>query len=205
MTDQPDAPITITDVIEAPDRLTTTLVLPDDQSVTFRLLRADDGVLLGQYFNGLSDETRQRFGPHPLDQATANQLCATLNYAETLPFVVVDHDQIIAYIILLPGLKDFDAVRFEQAGYPLAADKDCTIAPSVADAYQNRGLGKCATRQAITVAKRLDRRWLILLGGTQASNARAVHFYHKLGFETISTFEYPVGVLNYNMRLGLAD
>jgi hypothetical protein len=44
---------------------------------------------------------------------------------------------------------------------------------------------------------------MLLLGGTQASNQRAMHFYAKHHFRTIGSFEEPVGVLNYDMLLEL--
>ena len=41
---------------------------PEGTPYTLRLLANDDGERLGLYFEGLSAETRRRFGPHPLDR-----------------------------------------------------------------------------------------------------------------------------------------
>ena len=55
----------------------------------------------------------------------------------------------------------------------------------------------------LQVAREHGRRRLVLLGGTQATNERAMHFYRKLGFRTVGTFEHPRGAQNYDMLLEL--
>lgn len=180
--------------------------LPSGDTVHFRTLAAADAPALGRYFADLSGDTRQRFGPHPLDQATADQLCATIDPSRALRLVATtqaDPPVIIAYFILLLGVTDGERDRYEQAGLRLDPHRTATLAPSVADAYQNQRLGSPLLQHTIDVARRLGRTRLILLGGTQATNERAVHFYHKHGFHTVQAFEYPAGCLNYDMLLDL--
>ena len=183
--------------------IATRLALPSGVAVMFRPLLPEDSQLLGDYFQSLSAETRQRFGPHPLDRSTADQLCATLNYAEVLRLIVVTTDQVIAYFILQLSVTEHEQRRYAERGLSLDPATDCTCAPCVADAYQAQGVGSAVMPLVVDVARRLGRRWLVLLGGTQASNQRALHFYRKHGFQTVGTFEYPAGILNEDMRLAL--
>jgi ribosomal protein S18 acetylase RimI-like enzyme len=72
----------------------------------------------------------------------------------------------------------------------------------VSDEFQNRGLGSLMMKHVIAVARRLGRRRMILSGGTQATNARAIHFYQKHGFRKVGEFETP-GMNNFDMVLEL--
>lgn len=170
---------------------------------TFRPLAPTDGPALGRYFLGLSDETRRRFGPHPLDQATADRLCAAIDPRDTLRMVAClpagAGEEIVAYIILRLGVTDSERSRY--AGYGIALDPagDCTVAPSVADALQGQGLGSLLMPLLLAVARQIGRRRAVLLGGTQATNQRAVHFYRKHGFREAGAFEHPPGAWNYDM------
>jgi GNAT superfamily N-acetyltransferase len=73
----------------------------------------------------------------------------------------------------------------------------------VADAFQNQGVGSLLMARLIQIARRLGCKRMVLLGGTQAANHRAVHFYQKHGFRTVGTFEWPAGCDNYDMLLEL--
>jgi len=182
--------------------LVTTISAANGAPLTLRPLAANDGLRLGAYFVGLSAATRRRFGPHPLDAATAARLCASLNPAQILRMVATigDEEEIVAYLILQLGVTEHEQARYATAGLSLDPALDCTVAPSVADAYQNLGIGSPCLAALIDMARDLGRRWMVLLGGVQATNERAVHFYRKHGFETVGSFEYPVGVANLDMR-----
>jgi GNAT superfamily N-acetyltransferase len=167
-------------------------------------LAAEDGAALGRYFEGLSAETRGRFGPHPLDTATASLLCQNLNPQEILRFVAWHQAEIVAYAILEWRSNPPEMERYQAQGIALDPALDCTVAPSVADAYQNQGLGTPMLQALIQTARQQGRRYMVLMGGTQASNARAIHFYEKLGFQHLIRFEYPPSFWNHDMWLTLA-
>jgi diamine N-acetyltransferase len=200
-------PLTPAEIEANPLSIAKTFQMASGAPVTVRPLLNSDTAALGAYFLGLSEETTRRFGPHPLDQATADYLCATINVAEALRLVAVvpgpAGDEIIAYFILLLDVTKYELARYAQCGIALHSQTDCTVAPSVADLYQNSGLGSPCFQHLIELARRLGRQRMLLLGGTQASNHRAIHFYAKHGFRTIGSFEYPVGVLNDDMLLEL--
>jgi len=177
---------------------------PNGAEYTVRLLAADDAERLGAYFVGLSDETRRRYGPHPFDYPTAAEFCANLNPAQTQRYVAVNaDDQIMAYMILEMGISEHEIERYASQGISLDSARDCLLAPSVADAYQNRGVGTPIARQVIASARAQGRRYLVLMGGVRAFNTLGIHFYKKLGFQQIADFEHPAGVMNHDMKLDL--
>ena len=199
-------PLSLADMHADPTRVTAQFQLSTGQPLTFRPLAADDAALLGQYFLGLSAETRRRFGPHALDQAAADQLCAEHDSLDALRMIaVLDAPQlaVIAYLILLRGVTEHDARRYQAHGRLLDPRTTCTVAPSVADAWQSQGLGPRLLGALIDVARRLGARTIVLMGGVQASNTRAVRLYQRLGFQQTATFEHPDDVLNYDMLLEL--
>jgi GNAT superfamily N-acetyltransferase len=179
----------------------------DDAAVEFRTVRATDVQILGDYFQNLSAETKRRYGPHPFDRETAKQLCESTDPADTLRMVAIlgsgAKQRVIAYFILILGIRLDDVARYEKLDMPLQPKTDCTLAPSVADDFQAKGLGSTLMERLIENAKTLGRTRMVLWGGTQATNDRAIHFYHKHGFRTVGEFQEPLGFNNYDMILDL--
>jgi diamine N-acetyltransferase len=200
-------PITVSEIQSNPGCIAASLSTPSGLQVTFRPLVAGDAAILGAYFVGLSQETRRCFAPHAFDQATADRLCAAIDYAATIAMVATVPDgpqeRVVAYFICVPGVAPVERERYARAGVPLDSETDCTVAPSVADAYQDRGLGSCLMGHLILVARQLGRQRLVLMGGVQATNARAIHYYQKHGFRMVNTFESPAGFFNHDMMLSL--
>ena len=160
-----------------PEYLITTVALRTGEQAALRPLQPEDAVRLGAYFAGLSAETRARYGPHPFDQATADTICATLDPADILRMVAtVPHDgdeRIIAYFLLKHGVWDKDRERYEHLGIPLDPETDSTLAPSVADDYQNQGVGNLMMRHILRAAALLGRRRVVLWGVATLATAAA--------------------------------
>jgi diamine N-acetyltransferase len=182
----------------------------DGTRVLFRPLTPADAAILGRYFCGLSQDTISRYGPHPFDQATADKLCAEINYEDTIRMIAVEGEggaaEIIAYFIFQPNIPPGEVERYARAGIALDPRQGCLVAPSVADAHQNRGLGTPLMRHMFALAKRLGFTRMVLMGGVYQTNERAVHYYRKLGFRDIGiTFENPPdsGRISYDMHVAL--
>jgi ribosomal protein S18 acetylase RimI-like enzyme len=166
--------------------------------VTFRFLAPGDAPLLAAYFRGLSAASRAFFGPHPLDDETAARVCAEHD-PRTLRIVGVADGAIVAYAILLLDITEHEEARFRDRGLPLDRATDATVAPSVADALQGRGVGRALMEHAIDRATAHGRDRIVLLGGVQAANVRAVRLYERLGFVRAGEFEHPPGCVNVDM------
>ncbi len=189
------------DLDRDPKQAATTATLSNGQTAHIRLLSAGDANMLGAYFLGLSDTTRGFYGPHPFDQATADKICGEIHHADTLRMLAVTEEdgqeRIVAYFIALFGIRDDDRTRYDKLGIELDSTTDCTLAPSVADDYQNTGVGSLVMIQLIDVLRRCGRKRLVLFGGVQERNARGVHFYKKFGFQKVGEFMSKMN--NYDM------
>ena len=131
-----------TDLHRNPHLFNREIALKDDVALLARLHLASDEDALGRYFTGLSAATRRVYGPHAFTVEQAQKFCREIDYAHTLRFVAeTAANELVAYFVLRLGALDSDIERYARYGHPLAPDTDCTLAPSVADAYQEKGLG----------------------------------------------------------------
>jgi ribosomal protein S18 acetylase RimI-like enzyme len=172
-------------------------------NLPYLLRRLDKGDFdnLSSYVNSLSAETRKRFGPHAFDKQSmvdfyrANDL--------RLGYIAVDleTDAIVAYAIIKRGCLEHDSARLESYGLILDQEQDSSFAPSVADSRQGQGLGSSLLQFIIADLKTRNINRILLWGGVQADNERAIHYYQKNGFTRLGQFEHNGS--NYDMILSL--
>ncbi|MGQ1783515.1 GNAT family N-acetyltransferase [Saccharicrinis sp. GN24d3] len=148
------------------------------------------------YLKTLSEETRKRFGPHPFDEHTAWLVCSG-GYKNCMAYICLNDVLVVGYAIVKQGYVPGDRNRY--IGYPITlSDRhDYTLAPSVADAYQSRGVGSLLLEFVLEDLRKRGAYKIILWGGVQASNLKAVNFYYKHGFRKVGEFEYYGN--NYDM------
>ncbi len=141
------------------------------------------------YFARLSNQTRRYFGPHAFDRQTViDRVCS----GDLLGFVAIDqvNGELAAYTVVKPGYLDFEMERLASYGLVFDGESDYTIAPSVADAYQSKGLGSRFFAFVLAQLRDRDGKKVVLWGGVQTENTRAYHFYLKQGFEVLGEFEH---------------
>lgn len=161
----------------------------------------DDSDALADYFESLSAQTRARFQPHPLTRDSARAIC---NALENPParFCLRQRDSMIGYFIVTPRMPVHEIERFARVGIGLEAGRDFAFAPSVADAHQGRGLASLAMPHLMAIARKQGARSLVLLGGTQETNAQGIRFYERFGFQRCGG--YYTDVFNHDMQLVLS-
>jgi len=156
---------------------------------------------LVHYLTHLSDESKSRFGPHAFTNEIIEQLYNDPGNYKLFVAKNTEDKSIIAYAIIKMGWLDFEFPRLNSYGLK-NEQGDCTLAPSVADAWQSRGIGSNFMEYLIDHLKNTYQiRRIFLWGGVQSSNTRAVNLYKKFGFRTLGQFEYHG--LNDDMLLEL--
>ena len=178
-----------------------TLRLSNGKVVNIKRLVAEDLDNLIEYFQNLSDENKKRFGPHSFEKMAVERLVEASN--EYVAYIARDisNGYIEAYAILKKGLLDSDVVRLKSYGITPEIGTDITYAPSVSGAWQSTGLGHQMFQFIITDLKSSGIKRVVLWGGVQADNDKALGFYNKNGFRKLGEFDY--NGLNYDMMLEL--
>ena len=163
----------------------------DGRTVTIRPLKQSDKDSLYDYLQNLSAESRSRFGPHLFDQPTINNICNQPD-KDTQRFIAVDESSslIVAYMLIKQGMIEADQQRYAQRNQFFHHDTTVTYAPSVADDWQSAGLGTVMVNIIENELKQGGICHIVLWGGVQATNLKALNFYKKKGYQFIASFWY---------------
>ncbi|MBU1008653.1 MAG: GNAT family N-acetyltransferase [Bacteroidetes bacterium] len=167
------------------------LALLHDDSLSIRLLFVEDHEKLLHYLQGLSRETKSRFGPHAFDREAISTIFAEKNDLHQA-YIAIEKStaDIIAYALLRKGWLPYDKARLSAYGLAEDPEHDCTFAPSVADAWQGKGLGSAVFTFVLNEIRSAGIRRILLWGGVQATNQRACGFYQRHGFRELGRFEH---------------
>jgi diamine N-acetyltransferase len=163
--------------------------LRNGKSVEIRLVNQPDKDALYNYLQLLSPESRSRFGPHSFDWRTIH---AIFDRPDTTiqRYVAIDeaNNDIIAYMLIKQGMIKEDQQRYAERNQFFDEADTVTFAPSVADAWQSSGLGSVMAAFIEDELRKKNIQRIILWGGVQATNLKAVNFYKKLNYQFISSF-----------------
>jgi ribosomal protein S18 acetylase RimI-like enzyme len=167
------------------------VTLKNNKTVLVRCLEPGDKQSLYNYLQLLSPESRSRFGPHPFDWST---ICAIFDHRDEsiTRYIAVSESEnaVVAYMLIKQGMIEADQQRYSERNQFFEHDKTVTFAPSVADAWQSSGLGSAMTAYIEKELRNRGINKIILWGGVQASNLKAVNLYKKAGYEFIASFWY---------------
>lgn len=173
--------------------------LHNKKQVSIRQLQPGDAGALFTYLQGLSVESRSRFGPHAFDKETVCNICnGQIPRWECYIALDNSNDNIVAYMLICQGLIDWDVKRYAQRNISFDTTSTVTFAPSVGDGWQGTGLGTLMNNFIESELKKRGIKSIVLWGGVQASNEKAVNFYQKHHYQYISTFRND-GMDNFDM------
>lgn len=171
----------------------------DNRQVYLRKLQPTDFDKLFIYLQHLSEGTKRRFGPHLFDRRSIIDFYSTAEFYSGYIAIDIESTEIIAYAIIKIGYLEHDASRLQSYGITLNHSTDCTFAPSVADAWQSCGVGNSLFQFILSDLRAAEVKRIILWGGVQMDNEKAVNYYKKNGFKILGEFYYNGG--NYDMVL----
>lgn len=163
----------------------------------FRQAQTADAEAIATYFCKLGAASKKRFGPHAFELASIRHILQDTSAFLVFIAIHLPSDEVAAYAVLKKGSLQHD--RHRLIGYGITPDEetDCTLAPSVADAWQHAGVGSELHHFIENELLQAGFRRIILWGGVQADNYPAVRFYQKHQYQLLGEFEY--NGLNYDM------
>ena len=177
----------------------------NNQDFVFRALNKNDAEMLGAFFESLSQQTRAKFGPHPLTADYASSyLCEKLGMDKVSRFVIASPKDLVGYFIVDFNHYPHEKTRYLSYGIDLDFSVDPVFAPCIHDQYQSQGLASLAMQALLQILGKTAIRSLVLMGGTQLPNAVARNFYKKFDFQELGEFYTKHnGLNNVDMRLVL--
>jgi GNAT superfamily N-acetyltransferase len=199
--------LTLARVFAHPEVVTYIVESPAFGHAILRPLTTHDVDALALFLSGLSLQT-QRFSIFPsYDRTTAQALCEAINRYDKLRFVleVLPAPQIAGLFEFSFALPAGDIQRYTSYGVPLDERTDCRFGPTIADSYQNLGIGSRVFPHLKEVAKRFGKGRMILWGGVLRDNARAIRFYEKQGFRRVGAFVDDDGLELLDMILEFTE
>ena len=165
------------------------------------IAKKSDAEAIVNYYNQLSEASKQKFAPHPF--TTAYLEGQILESKEYIAFIAKDSgtNKVIGYAITQLWVFDYDIQRWGNYGQSIqnVSKEYACFAPSVADAAQHTGIGQQLLEQSIAELKVKGYKYIILWGGVKCTNIPALRFYLKNGFKLMGHFDYEGG--NYDMLL----
>jgi len=184
--------LTLAEIARNPTKFVIHFVLATGEQLILRPLIASDVEKLARFFTALSPESRRLSTFASYDRATAQELCDAIARYDKLRFAVVGasapEQPIVGLMEFSFDLTSGDVFRYTKIDYPLNPATDCRFGPTLADDWQNRGVGSLLLPPLWEIARRFGRTRVILWGGVLADNARAIRFYEKNGFRLVGRF-----------------
>jgi ribosomal protein S18 acetylase RimI-like enzyme len=180
------------------------LHLVDGTELTLRPLTAIDVAALADFLAALSPESRRLSSFVGYDESTAQELCDAIGRYDKLRFVVTTCSGLIVGLLEFSlSITPTDQARYRLAGITIDATTDCRFGPTLADDYQDRGLGSTLWPVVVQLTQLIGRSRILLWGGVLADNARAIHYYTKHGFHYVGEFVDQTGNTSLDMMLDL--
>jgi RimJ/RimL family protein N-acetyltransferase len=183
--------LTLTQIATNPQLLTATLTTRGGEKLRVRPLEAADAPKLAEFLAGLSEETRRFSTFSSYDIAAAQEMCDAIARYDKLRFVVENSASIVGLLEFSFAIMETDIARYEKYGIMLDAATDCRFGPTLADEYQNKGVGTLVLPFIVDAARKFGKTRIILWGGVFADNARAIRYYEKNGFRWLGKFRFP--------------
>ncbi len=199
--------LTLATIAENPDDFSTRFELATGEQLILRPLIPGDVEKLARFLADLSPESRRLSTFSSYDRATARELCDAIARYDKLRFAVVEQtapdEPIVGLLEFSFDLTAGDILRYTKHNSPLNPATDCRFGPTLADEWQNRGIGSLLLPPLFAVARRFGRTRIILWGGVLADNARAIRYYAKNGFVHVGNFRNDEGLACCDMIVTL--
>ncbi|MBI3961076.1 MAG: GNAT family N-acetyltransferase [Chloroflexi bacterium] len=200
-------PLTLDAVARNPENFTTPISLATSQTLLLRPLLPSDVEKLARFLADLSPQSRRLSTFSGYDQTAAQELCDAIARYDKLRLALVEislsEQPIVGLLEFSFDLTSGDISRYANYGFPLNPGTACRFGPTLADGWQNRGVGSLLLPAVWAIARRFERNRVILWGGVLADNAGAIRFYEKNGFRHVGRFVNGDGQLCCDMIVTL--
>ncbi|MDD3475038.1 MAG: GNAT family N-acetyltransferase [Candidatus Dojkabacteria bacterium] len=196
--------LTLQDFEQNSKQYTREVQTQSGENITFRPLLHSDLDRLTSFLENLSTDTRRLSTFDSYDKVTATELCNAINKYDKLRFVLESQSkEIVGLIEFTLDIPQNVIDKYITYGLKLNTEYTCRFGPTLADKYQDQGLGSLIFPYVVKIAKLLGRKHIILYGGVFADNTRAIKYYEKHRFRIAGKYNNDDGVENLDMILDI--
>lgn len=175
-------------------------VFYNDKKFICRDLDQNDDKKLYYFLRSLSKKTISKSFVNCDLKNTAKSFCNDIGKYDKHRYVLLNNqDSIVALFEFSLDLPDGDIKRYQKYNDIPDINKICRWGLTIADDYQNIGIGTFTFPLMKEITKKLNKEYIILYGGVYLNNERAIHFYKKLGFIELGTFKDVNGIKSMDM------
>ena len=196
--------LTLQDFEQNPEKYTWELRAHSEEKITLRPLLHSDIKGLTTFLENLSTETRRLSTFDSYDKVTATELCDAINKYDKLRFVLeFQSKKIVGLVEFTLDIPQNVVDTYATYGFTLDTDYTCRFGPTLANKYQNQGLGSLLFPYVTKIAKLLGKKYIILYGGVLANNLHAIKYYEKHGFKITGKYNNDNGDETLDMILNI--
>lgn len=205
------APLRLPQIAADPALLMWDLRLPDGRAACLRPLLPGDQAALASFYAGLRAQTRHFYdvpGEAGAVAELAAEQCAAIGRYDKLRLVLdvsqgPDAPRFGGIFEFSLDLVAADVERYAGYGLALQPGADIRYGLCLADEFQGKGNASAVQLYCQQAAMALGAQRLILWGGVYGSNAPAIAFYRRVGFQPAGRFVNRDGVACVDMILAL--
>lgn len=192
-------------IAKNPKKYAYEIDVPSGEKLIIRPLEKEDEEKLAQLFKNLSENTKNFYTSEEPFETRAKEHIDAINKYDKLRFVLekTDLNEIIGLFEFSFDIPPNDISRFENYAIKLTSNTDCRIGPLLKDEYQSKGFGSLVLPAILNIAKQFNKKRVILWGGVNKNNAKAIRFYEKNGFKNLGSFINQNKIECYDMLLNL--
>lgn len=200
--------LSLDEIAARPDRFAVTFRLPTRGRARLRPFQLGDEAALIEFFDGLSEGTRSRYGIADPGEMVAQEWSQSIAVDDSLRMVLhrVGRGPAGPLGSPLSGVVEFsldlteeDRERYGRWGIPLRPGSAIRFGICLADEEQGTGLAGAAMPGIRDLVKRLGRKRIVLRDGVLAGNGPAVAFYERNGFRTAGVWSDGRGRVRWDM------
>ena len=160
-----------------------------NETLLCRNLDKNDIDKLYNFLTNLSTDTIQRSFLNCDLKERSESFCNDIGLYDKHRYVLFNQEKdIIALFEFSLDFPPSDIVRYNNYENIPNIKSICRWGLTIADKYQNKGIGTITFPLMKKIAKELNKSYIILYGGVYESNKRAIHYYKKVGFIELGYF-----------------
>lgn len=163
----------------------------NNEILILRPLEETDAESLATFFEGLSEDTRDKYYLDDFTIKKAKEFCESIAVYDKLRFILVRSNRVIGIFEYSQDIPQSDNDRLNAYNLNYNEDLMCRFGPCLADEYQGKGIASIIFPYIKDIASKTGHTSILLWGGVLKRNDKAINYYKAKGFKLLGEFTAP--------------